>query len=326
MRATTFGIAFGAMAVLSVTSPAAYAGQGLPNPDQAPKAVAPAVEVGKIVPSLKFQAAGYAVGGAGLRNRAGAALNVSGVTPPMQAGLLYWAVISAGTPPAAAGTVTIQRRLPTVSPTVTVSGVGVGSGASPCWAGDTITVYRGRVPLNVASGNGTYQVGLATGASGQTDGADPWSSSALPLMEGVSLVLIGTGTGSVDIFDKGLSGKTFGVTPGDTLSYSLSLSAAARSSTRWDNIGADGQWGSSVSANAATSSETTTVNGVAVAGPGSPYNDSDWNGNAAGPLPQLWDNTAHDISSAATGLQLLPIKFTTQADCLTPVANIVGRF
>ena len=73
--------------------------------------------------------------------------------------------------------------------------------------------------------------------------------------------------------------------------------------------------------------ETTTINGLAVAGPGSAYNDSDWNGSAGYPLPQLWDDTGHNVTAASPrGTTRLNVTFKTNSatpDCLTPVANVV---
>jgi len=174
----------------------------------------------------------------------------------------------------------------------------------------------------VATGNGLYKVTLKPGASGTTSGADPWVAAPLPLFEGASIVLVGTGTGNVAVYDSGLSGSTFNT----SLSYSLILPTTATGSlTLWDNIGADGQQGKSRTSIVAK--ETTTINGLAVAGPGSAYNDSDWNGSAGYPLPQLWDDTGHNVTAASPrGTTRLNVTFKTNSatpDCLTPVANVV---
>ena len=91
----------------------------------------------------------------------------------------------------------------------------------------------------------------------------------------------------------------------------------------WDNIGADGQLGSSRAPGA--SNEATTINGVLVAGPGGAVTDSDWDCSSGWPLPQLWDDTGHDISGAVDkGTTGLKVNFHTISDCLTPVANVVS--
>ena len=75
------------------------------------------------------------------------------------------------------------------------------------------------------------------------------------------------------------------------------------------------------------SDEATTVNGVPIAGPGSQYNDSDWNGSAGFTLTELWDDTAHDFtlpSTSVTNLLNISISGTGfPADCLVTVANVV---
>jgi hypothetical protein len=96
----------------------------------------------------------------------------------------------------------------------------------------------------------------------------------------------------------------------------------------WDNIGADGQHGSAArTAAASISDETTTINGFPVAGAGSMYLDSDWNGSAGLPVTQLWDDTGHDITAAAppgtVNLNVVINSVLLSADCLTPVANVV---
>jgi hypothetical protein len=275
----------------------------------------------------------FGSGGVGLRNRGAGSIAVSGVLPPVKAAYIYWAVISKGAASAANKTIMLQRLSPTpVSAVATITGTNVGTGPSPCWgtSSDTITVFRGTVPTTVATGNGVYQVTLLKGASGSTAGGDPWVGTPIfPLMEGASLVIIGTGTATqrVAIYDQGLSGKTFAGNTG--LSYSLILPITATGKlTLFESIGADGQQGVSRLAIASVADEMTMINGVPVAGPGSNFNDSDWNGSSARPLPQLWDDVGHDITAATPkGTTTLDITIGngggTPPDCMTPVANVV---
>jgi hypothetical protein len=61
-----------------------------------------------------------------------------------------------------------------------------------------------------------------------------------------------------------------------------------------------------------------------VAGPGSLLNlTGDWNGSSGFPLPQLWDDTGHFVVLPTT-TSTLSVAFAAPADCLTPVANVVG--
>lgn len=282
-------------------------------------------DLGTIFASNVYTNAQYGTGGVGLRNRAGGALNVSNVNKPTKAAFVYWAVITTGAPTAAVKSVKIQRIAPTASAVATVAGTAIGVTASPCWSGDTTTVYKAAVPLGIANGAGTYQITLLAGASGATAGGDPWfSAQKLPLMEGASLVVVGTGKANVSIFDRPLAGNMFS----GNLTYTLGLPVAATGrNVTFDNIGADGQLGASRDANPAISGEITTINGIPYAGPGSDLVDSDWNGAIAGPLPQLWDTTGHQINDAApAGTTSLNVSVDAFSDCLVPVANVVALY
>ncbi len=274
----------------------------------------------------EYKSASYGSGGVALRNRSTGALGISGVITPVKAAYLYWAVITNGAPTSTATSVTLEREFPTPTASAVITGKVVGSGAQPCWTGTTITVYRGSVPTTLATGNGSYRVTLKAGAGGSTSGGDPWvGTQTLPLWEGASLVIVGTGTGTVILYDSGISGATFHT----SLSYTLNFGLAATGKlTLFDSIGADGQIGSSRKALAGYGKESMTLNGKAVSGPSSLYNDSDWNGSSGSPLPQLWDDTGHDITNTTpAGTTSLAVLISEPAaasnDCVTPVANIV---
>lgn len=280
-----------------------------------------ALSLGTVSPAITIGSAGYGTGGVGLRNRASGTLAVSGVVPPTKAAYLYWGVITQGPPTAANGAVAIQRISFPGSPDDIVTGAVVGTGPQPCWIGDRITIYRAAVPLNVANGNGEFRVKLKSGASGLINGADPWAvAPVLPLMEGASLVIVGAGNSTVALYDKGLAGQTFN----SGLTYALKLPVkASGGGALFDNVGADGQKGASRSPFVAQ--ENTSINGVKVAGAGAPDTDSDWNGSSALPLPQLWDDTGHNILAAApAGTTTLNFSITEGSDCLSPVANVVS--
>jgi hypothetical protein len=297
---------FGTSGALGVRIPGA---QALPDLDPSPAAF-----------SAHF---GYATGGTALRNRGTGTISISGVQPPVAAAYLYWAVVTRGVPPSAATKLAIIRLFPGSAATATLTGTLIGIGPPPCWPGtDRINVFRAQVPTSLVTGNGQYEVKLLPGAGGSTAGGDPWALSAVtipPLWEGASLVVIGQGNGTVAVYDVGLSGKTFTT----TLSYSLNLpTAIANGFALWDNIGADGQIGGSRTAVAA--GKITTINGVRIAGTGSAYVSTDWGGSSGLPIPQLWDDTGHDISAAVrASTRSLAVHVTSPNDCLTPVANVV---
>lgn len=282
---------------------------------------------GRLNNTIRYTAASFGTGAVGLRNRGEGGIEVSGVVTPIKRALVYWAVVTQGAPTSAVNRIDIKRG--SVGATfTTIVGAAVGTGASPCWGGDRTTVYRGNIPLTVATGNGVYIVRLKPGGNGSIAGGSPWASPLppLPYFEGASIVIVGSGSATVGIYDTGLAGKTFY----DGLIYSLNAPASVASATQvlFHNIAADGQIGVERIAYAETSNEFTTLNNRRIAGPGSPATDSDWNGEIAGPLPQLWDNTTHDVTAAAKVAGSLPtvLPFVVNGgdDCVVPVANVVS--
>lgn len=281
------------------------------------------INIGIVKPTFTFENAIFATGGVGLRNLPGGAIEISGVVAPIQAAYIYWAVITQGPPNFDQSGISVTRLLPEpVSVPKVLWGEKVGIGPAPCWAGDRITVFRAVIPTSIAAGNGLYKVVLRKGAQARMDGADPWAAPGKPPMfEGASIVVVGTGTGTVAIYDKGLAGKTWA---SGWLAYRLGLPIATSATphTILDVIGADGQTG--MSRDSYLAGEKTTVNDVLIAGPGSKHNDSDWNGSAGLSLPQLWDNVGHDISEATPlGTTFLNVGMMSSGDCLTTVANVV---
>ncbi len=270
-----------------------------------------------------------ASGGVALRNRPGGGIDIAGLTGPAVEAWLYWAVITDGPPPESAALIRLERTLPTPLGPRTLTGTVTGAGATPCWGGDRITVYRARVPVWLAIGNGSYLVILPAGVPGATDGHDPWAGSPLPAYEGASLILIQAGGAStVALYDSGFAGITFIADPG--LAVDLVLPAAIAGSALplvMHLVGADGQDGFGGLSNLPTlSGEMTAVNGVLVGGPGSPRNDSDWNGSAGQPQTKLWDNRAADVTHGKVpGGRRLALAFGQPGgtDCLTPVAVAV---
>jgi len=315
-----------ALAVGSATVAVAQEYGRSTSPTFEPKALARGAPDAPITPFMIWSNANAGTGGVALRNRGAGSISVSGVTGAVQAAFIYWAVID---PNSASASIIINRRFPIPGPGIVLTGTVVATGAQPCWTGSTIVVYRAAIPLFiVAPGNGEYAVSLLPGAGGSTGGGDPWASPLItPLWEGASIVMVGTGGGpfgtfTVNLFD-GLPAGFF-IPP-----FSLPPLALTGTATKflWDNIGADGQVGASRDADAATSGETTIINGLLIAGPGSALNlTGDWNGSSGFPLPQLWDDTGHEFTLPAA-TNTLNIMFDggppAQDDCLVPVANVV---
>jgi hypothetical protein len=273
----------------------------------------------------------YAVAGTGLRNRSTGTINISGFVPPLQKAILYWGVLCPTTSPCGS-TITIQRLSPSEIGAKTLTGTLIATAADPCWGSNHAEYYKAYVPSLAPpkGGGGSYQVSIPNSEQGITDSSDPWveANSKLPQWEGASLVLVGTGTQTVNITDAGLTGTGIEA----PFSYSLPLfGTPSENPVIWSGINADGQVGDSVEAEPDAADEQVTINGTQVSGPSTgPVawdTDSDFNGNDASPLPQLWDSRMHNI----TGVSLespLDISVTSLSgagnDCVEVVANIIA--
>lgn len=212
----------------------AFAG-GDPAQTAAPHAI------GTIAPSLVFREAGLASGSVSLRNQPSGVIEISGVARPAKAAFVYWAVVTKGPPSAQAKTISIQRLLPGRSAIANITGTMIGSGPGHCGnaesGGGTLTVYRGAVPAGIADGDGSYVIRPAPAASGSTGGEDPRVSSPLPAWNNASLAVIGTGSGTVGLYDAGLAGRSIVNDAG--VDYALSLGGGFGANPRltWHDIG-----------------------------------------------------------------------------------------
>lgn len=283
-------------------------------------------------PFMTYSGAEYATGGVGLRNQNERSIIISGLPAGSTAvdAYLYWVfLLDTTTPPPPVTGMKLCRTWPE-GPTaacVTLSGTLIAIGGDPCWGSVGAYIYRAQVPVSVASGNGNYFVRTLPGAGGLTDGEDPWDGNVVfQLAEGASLVVVSTGVHTVSLYDTGIAGLTSAPNP---VEYVLNLPVPTSGGTvLWDNFGSDGQVGSSRTALSGAPVETTIINSFPIAGPGinAVDSDSDWNGSAAFPLPQLWDDTGHDITAAAPGQNtILDVLFTPVTDCWNVVGNVVSE-
>jgi hypothetical protein len=326
---------FGAVSAAGQTAALGTNGAGL---HAKPEGVATITISAHVDPFMTYSNASYGTGGIALRNRGTGVLHVSGVTGYVQDAYLYWAILFNTTLPAKElYSAHLSRLFPypdvveNFEGGVWLEGILLKIGSDPCWGSKGIAVFRAQVPTWLAIGNGAYQVTIA---SGLTDGSDPWlTSEVYPLAEGASLVIVGGGDYTVGIYDAGFTATTFGKTGPQTLTYTLKLPGTVTTDALWDNIGADGQaaggprGASGRFDTSSDTSETTTINSVAIAGPGGLDNDSDWNGSAGLPIPQLWDDTGHDIFAALDGSPTTAvISFYTITDCLATVSNVLAVY
>jgi len=295
-------------------------------------AVAPSLAANPQVVVGVITGAQYAVAGTGLRNRSTATINISGFVPPVQKAILYWGVLCP-TESACGSTIIFQRLSPTSIVPKTFVGTLIGVGPDPCWGSNHAEFYKAYLPSNYApseAGGGTYQVSIPKGEQGITDSSDPWveANASKPQWEGASLLLVGTGTSTVNITDAGLAG-TFGE---PDLSYDLPLLGTPNGkAVHWSGINDDGQVGNSTTSIEGVQDEQVFINGTQISGPNTgpvPWDtDSDFNGNDAGPLPQLWDSRTHDISSVSLESHSLDIEVTSLdggGDCVEVVANAIS--
>jgi hypothetical protein len=309
--------------------PAARPGSALiTNPNMA-RIVAPS-NLAQASSALVFGKASYATAGVALRNRRVGVVNISGVVKPVRAAYVYWAYLLGSAEAPSKQKLTLTTLPLTGSEmSVVVTGELLGVGADPCWSSNGIAVYRASVPTTFATGNGAYKIALSAPQSNLQTGEDPWDGNLkLPAAEGASLVLVGKGNYTVELYDSAIPSATTFI--GTTYSYTLTLPATASgNSTLWDSIGADGQLGASRAAS--YPGKPTTINGQNISGTGGVDSDSDWDGAAGFPLPQLWDDEGHDITIATpAGTTSLTIGITSEvdsnnyADCISTIANVVA--
>ena len=137
------------------------------------------------------------------------------------------------------------------------------------------------------TGNGLYKITLQKGASGLTDGEDPWDGNrAMPVFLGASLVIVGTGSNYVGLLDE-QAGTTFGPTTYSNY-YELPITVSSSSQVLLDNFGYDGQLGFSRTGSSSQEQSyalgwPSQANNILFSGQGSAESsNSDWDGSSGG--------------------------------------------
>lgn len=251
-----------------------------------------------------------------------------------------------GAPPkavAVAATLYVGVIEPTPPPRIVVSFEGhpvmmslLGTSADPCWGGGLYALYFADVlPFIPPWINGDYQV--AGIPSFRSDGADPWRvlDNTTPLAEGTSLVLVYSHaevpSNSIVYTHAGPSTFLGGTI---TINHPLIPPLPGTSYLRHTRLGGDGQKGFSVTPQAAIANDTTAINGFQIKGVGAPDNqDSDWNGDDASRLNQLWDTQTTQIEQyIPAGLPMNPgdaaykVGYASPADCVSPSVHVLTSF
>ena len=124
---------------------------------------------------------GYAAAGIGMRNLGYGTISVTGVPAgaAVRPATLLWDVLANDAAPAFAQGVFNGTA---------ITGTAWASGGSPCWPVTGNFSYEADV-TSLVTGNGSYS--LSAFASGESDGADPFTSgSTPPMLEGASLVVV----------------------------------------------------------------------------------------------------------------------------------------
>jgi hypothetical protein len=339
-----------AAAAVALFCTSAGAQDGVPEANTDAKALAAPADDLAVTPSFQYTNAAHVAAGAGLRDVGYSTIRLVGM--PADAKLvdawLYWDFTS--TPTATAPPKSPQSYIrfgkvnssTGIAASPIITGTQIGSGADACWFGGFNWAFRANVKIQVttlygvgtlkngvsASGlNGDYVVTLMRGATSSINGSNPWGAtrpSTGILAEGATLVVVyksvaeGT-TGTVAIYDVGLAGTEFS----SDFGYSLQSVPTPTSGVPsiFTQFGGDGQVGTGLAANPLITSDTTFLNNINIAGPGSNFLlNGDWNGSDGNSLNQLWDTHSHDVTNILEGGPN-SILITT-VDCLIAMGNV----
>lgn len=265
----------------------------------------------KVEPSFVFEGAAHVANGVAQRNRVEGTIHLRGVPigSEIVRALLYFNFMDDR-----------ERGRPTTA--VVVNGIQfnanlVASSLDPCWPLPLIRCHTYLADVTAIVGNrrpnADYEVTINLRGI-NTNGEDPWNFTT-PLgnvvLEGATMIVIyrneDTG-GTVYVYDN-LSNSMFSSSGLFALFHASESGPALFTMT-----GADGQ--------KSPPNETTTFNGLQIAGPGGLLSASDWDGSTGWPLPQLWDVQTHRVSLDGTSSTVV---YQAGGDCLVPVAFVIDK-
>jgi hypothetical protein len=304
--------------------------------------------LGDIEPFEVLDDVRFAINSIALRNCKMGGINLVGPPPGSVAvrAYLYWQWACLAQPvPGLHDTVRFKQVYP-LKAGGNVVGQLVGVTANPCWcpAGVNAFTYRADVTGLVSpTGGGSYGVIVKNGSTVAFGYDDPWAPSLFPpcpappepYFEGAALVVVYHSScepnGFVCLYDGPLPNTMFVASPG--VSYNLLHPLLpVYEEARWAHATCDGQSGLGYvdAPMVLTLGKTNTfINGGLVAGPGSFYSDSDFNGSAGKPLPQLFDTSGHDVTHYMdpAGVPLTNVTILdpsgTGTDCLISDVNVL---
>jgi lysophospholipase L1-like esterase len=246
---------------------------------------------------------GYTAAGVGMRNLGYGTISITGVPAgaKVKSATLLWDILAdSATPSFAQGSLNGTA----------FTGTPWASGASPCWSAGANFSYEADV-TSLVTGNGSYR--LTGFATGQSDGADPWTSgSTAPLDEGASLVVVYELSSLPEVTVQIGEGAT--ETPGASASATLNgFTVGAKASASTTYIVADGQMAGNTA-----SFDGTTLPNVSFPG-GDPQAVPNYSqGN-------LWDTVTTDVSSyMKSGDTSATVGVTGGQDCLVWVGQVLS--
>jgi lysophospholipase L1-like esterase len=247
---------------------------------------------------------GYTAAGVAMRNLGYGTISITEVPPgaKVKSAFLLWDIVGDQAEPAfARGKVDGKA----------VQGTEWASGTSPCWPVNDNFSYEADV-TKLVSGNGSYSLqGFATGES---DGADPWTSgSTPPLLEGASLVVIYQLASMPRAFIQIGEGATMTI-GGSPASATLGgFTVRTHTSAVTSYIVADGQ----------EAGNTASFDGSVLSGVGFPGHDPQAVPNYS--QGNLWDTVTTDVSSLTKpGDTSASLSVEGSNDCLVWVGQVLA--
>ncbi|MEM7352624.1 MAG: hypothetical protein AAF657_17630 [Acidobacteriota bacterium] len=244
----------------------------------------------------------HVVAGTGLRNLGYGTIGLRGIPPGavLVAAWIYWGVIQ----DVAIGPAPSLRL-----GGVLVPGELVGSTTDPCWVGaGDFHAYRASVTeLLQPMLNGDYSISHVPSAI--VDGRSVWEEQAMdtpPLAEGASLVVVYSHAAVARTSRVYLSEGPATLISQLRVEHPMSLGLPPMTELRQSRIGGGGQTTDGAESTAPFMTFLGNIDLVQIRGPGSELNpNSDWQGAAAGPFQQLWDNEVDELLSTSTDLSEL---------------------
>ncbi|MBH0239381.1 hypothetical protein [Methylobrevis albus] len=254
------------------------------------------VNHGIAFPTFTFRGASLSSGGTGMAARPQSAIQIDNMTGRVRASYIYWSYLAHGSPSAMESSrISMQRSHPNpAAQPVEMQGELIGNWPVCGVVGQHARVFRAQVPGSVVTGNGLYLISPVSPRPSASDGnASVPGKKWLPIWYGATLFVIGTGSDVVALYDgithdanwnRLITTLRLPALPGTY--QTVLLHQFGHGGGRSDRTGRDYNM----------SKEITSVNGFAIAGPGSPAHDSDWNGNLYG-----WNLSKHDVVRATVG-------------------------